>query len=141
MTLNLLLSQTKKIQVIALGRSAWEMCSELKLAHCSAPFLSLEQMRQLYISSDVYLGAIGYSMWERCAMGLPSFVVPITENQFPYAAIGEELGIHRIMTVFNETPSSLECAARRMGEKSTKLEFGLEGYLSLFERARNAISS
>ena len=139
--LHLLKSQMARTEVIALGKSAIAMCGELGLECRSEAFLGLEKMRYLYTTSDVYLGAIGYSMWERSAMGLPSFVVPIAENQKPYAEIGDKLGIHNIMTVLSEKPSVLKNLFLCMIEKTIKLKFGFEGYLSLLKEAPNGKSS
>lgn len=135
--LHLLESRKTRLEITALGRNASELCKALGLKHRSAALLNTEEMRGIYTSSDVYLGAVGYSMWERCAMGLPSFVAPITANQVPYAAVGEELGIHRIMKSCRKTPMMPSEMLKHMGEKTKKFNFSLEGYLDLFKEAQN----
>ena len=136
-TLHLLEYRRTKLEITALGSSASALCRALGREHRSVAFLSAEEMRRMYASSDVYLGAVGYSMWERCSMGLPSFVVPVAENQIPYAAVGEELGIHQIMKSSSKTPMMPSDMLGHMGEKTKKIKISLKGYLDLFKEAKN----
>lgn len=42
---------------------------------------SVNNMAELMANSDLAIGAGGSTTWERCALGLPSIVIPIAENQ------------------------------------------------------------
>ena len=44
--------------------------------HCQ-----VENMAQLMVDADLFIGAGGTTVWERCAMGLPSLVTTVAENQ------------------------------------------------------------
>ena len=50
-------------------------------------------LNYLYEISSFYVGSIGYSMWERCAKKLPSFLIPIAHNQKEYLKVAEKLGV------------------------------------------------
>jgi len=41
----------------------------------------VENMAELMIDSDLYLGAAGTTTWERCCLGLPSLVIAVASNQ------------------------------------------------------------
>ena len=43
----------------------------------------LKSLAGLIADSDLALGAGGTSTWERCALGLPSVITPVAENQLP----------------------------------------------------------
>ena len=45
---------------------------------------------QLMATADLAIGGAGTAVWERCAIGVPSIIVPIADNQLPgLRAIGE----------------------------------------------------
>ncbi|MBN8603061.1 MAG: UDP-2,4-diacetamido-2,4,6-trideoxy-beta-L-altropyranose hydrolase [Planctomycetes bacterium] len=46
---------------------------------------SLPSLCHLMIQADVAIGASGATSWERCCLGLPSYVVTLAENQEPIA--------------------------------------------------------
>lgn len=46
---------------------------------------NLPSLCELMIQADIAIGASGATNWERCCMGLPSYVVTIAENQEPIA--------------------------------------------------------
>jgi spore coat polysaccharide biosynthesis predicted glycosyltransferase SpsG len=79
----------------SLGNASADICSNLGLTFTFHDWLPPLKLKNLYADSDIYVGAIGYSMWERASMGLPSFVQPISFNQMPYLDAGIELGIHK----------------------------------------------
>lgn len=44
-------------------------------------YTSVENMAELMAGSDLAIGAAGATVWERCCLGLPSFVVVLADNQ------------------------------------------------------------
>jgi UDP-2,4-diacetamido-2,4,6-trideoxy-beta-L-altropyranose hydrolase len=54
-------------------------------------YVQVENMAELMINTDLAVGAGGSTTWERMALGLPSVVVTIAENQIPFArALSED---------------------------------------------------
>ena len=53
-----------------------------------------KELSYLLQRSDFYIGSVGYSMWERASLLVPSIVFSMAANQYPYIKVGEELGIH-----------------------------------------------
>ena len=51
-------------------------------------FRQIDNMAERMMSADLAIGAGGTTTWERCALGLPSLVAALAENQ---EAIGEEV--------------------------------------------------
>jgi spore coat polysaccharide biosynthesis predicted glycosyltransferase SpsG len=49
-------------------------------------------MARLTAEADIAVGACGSSTWERCALGLPSVMVVLADNQRPAAAAMAALG-------------------------------------------------
>jgi spore coat polysaccharide biosynthesis predicted glycosyltransferase SpsG len=119
------------VEVRCIGTAAAALCRAIDQPAHSLGWLDVVDLRQAYLDADVYLGAIGYSMWERAALLLPSFVVPIAANQLPYAATGEELGIHRVIPMASEDGWLADSFTMQTSA------FGLQangcGYLSLFQ--------
>ena len=56
--------------------------------HCQ-----VENMAALMAAADLAIGAGGTATWERCALGLPSLVVVLAENQVDLAATGSRYGL------------------------------------------------
>lgn len=54
---------------------------------------SVVDMSSLLVDSDIAIGAGGVSMWERCAMGVPSIVTAIARNQEPSSQAMGEAGL------------------------------------------------
>ena len=44
---------------------------------------NLPTLADLIISADISIGGVGTTTWERCCLGLPSFVVAVADNQKP----------------------------------------------------------
>lgn len=55
------------------------------------------RMAELMAAADLCIGAGGTSTWERCAVGLPSLVIGVAENQRPTAEALREIGAARIL--------------------------------------------
>ncbi len=119
------------VEVRCIGTAATALCSAIGQPAHSLGWLDVVDLRQAYLDADLYFGAIGYSMWERAALLLPSFVVPIAANQLSYAETGEELGIHRVISMASKDGW---LADSFMMQKSTfELQVSGCGYLSLFK--------
>jgi spore coat polysaccharide biosynthesis predicted glycosyltransferase SpsG len=84
-----------RVEVLCLGAVALDLCAAIGQPARNLGLLDTWQLKQTYLEADVYIGSVGYSMWERALLLLPSFVMPIADNQNPYVETGEELGIHR----------------------------------------------
>lgn len=41
----------------------------------------LDRIWETYLKTDLVIGAVGTSVWERCCLGVPSISIPIAENQ------------------------------------------------------------
>ena len=56
---------------------------KMELFHCASFQFhqSVENMAELMSIADLCIGAAGASSWERCCLGLPSFIVSIAQNQ------------------------------------------------------------
>ncbi len=58
--------------------------------HCQ-----VDNMAQLMSQADLALGAGGSTTWERCALGLPSLVISLADNQVAIADGVDKAGAHR----------------------------------------------
>jgi UDP-2,4-diacetamido-2,4,6-trideoxy-beta-L-altropyranose hydrolase len=58
--------------------------------HCQ-----VDNMAQLMSQADLALGAGGSTTWERCALGLPSLVISVADNQVAIADGVDKAGAHR----------------------------------------------
>ena len=47
--------------------------------------VDVKNMAQLMVESDLAIGAAGTSSWERCCLGLPTFLIVVAENQWDNA--------------------------------------------------------
>jgi len=55
------------------------------------------EMAKLMGQADLAIGAGGTTMWERCAMGLPSLVITVAGNQVPSTAAMADQGLLRYL--------------------------------------------
>lgn len=55
----------------------------------------VRDMAALMTAADLYVGAAGSTTWERCCLGLPSFVITVAENQVRPVKDLEEAGVLR----------------------------------------------
>jgi UDP-2,4-diacetamido-2,4,6-trideoxy-beta-L-altropyranose hydrolase len=65
------------------------------------------EMAMLMGQADLAIGAGGTTMWERCAMGLPSLVVTVAENQVPSTAAMACEGLLRYLGSSTEVSQSM----------------------------------
>lgn len=54
--------------------------------------VDVEDMTQLYLAADLAVGAAGTAAWERCALGLPTLMLTVADNQRAGAEALVELG-------------------------------------------------
>ena len=70
---------------IILGESAPNVAlveAKAKALSCSVQVLrNVTNMAEIMSSSDLCIGAAGSTSWERCCLGLPSFILVIADNQ------------------------------------------------------------
>lgn len=74
---------------VVMGRSAPHLGRVRALAAASPVpchvLTDVPDMHNLMAAADLAIGAIGGTAWERCALGLPSLMLAIAENQVPGA--------------------------------------------------------
>ncbi|WPB87457.1 UDP-2,4-diacetamido-2,4,6-trideoxy-beta-L-altropyranose hydrolase [Sediminicoccus rosea] len=56
-----------------------------------------DRLPYLMVAADLALGAAGTTTWERCALGLPSLIVLLADNQIGVSACVERLGAARVL--------------------------------------------
>jgi len=56
--------------------------------HCQ-----VDNMAELMVQTDLAIGAGGTATWERCAMGIPSIVLAVADNQKELAEVGARNGL------------------------------------------------
>lgn len=72
-----------------------------------------EGLARLMASADLAIGGAGVTAWERCALGLPSLVLVLAENQRPGALALDEAGAAR---VFEPDATGMQGLARAVEE-------------------------
>lgn len=75
---------------------------DMLAARCDAlPNVSLQcnisNMAQLMASADLAIGAAGTATWERCATGLPAFMLSVADNQVEIAKGVDSIGAQRYL--------------------------------------------
>lgn len=70
--------------------------------HCQ-----IDNMAELMAKADLAIGAGGTTTWERCALGVPSLVIAVAENQVELAACGSEHGLFFYMGTGENVTSQL----------------------------------
>lgn len=72
------------IRVVLGASSPWinEVTKQAKaIRHKTIVYTNVSNMAELLAKSDVAIGAAGSSSWERCAMGVPSVLFELADNQ------------------------------------------------------------
>jgi len=69
---------------------------------------NVENMEVLIFDADLAIGAAGISCWERCALGLPSLIYVVAENQQKNASALELLGAAMVWNSLQELKSNIE---------------------------------
>lgn len=74
------------------------ICKEKIQSFCTANdgfryHCQVDNMAELMTAADLAIGAGGATTWERCSVGLPSFVTVLAENQLELAETGARQGL------------------------------------------------
>lgn len=69
--------------------------------------VNVNNMAQLMAESDLAIGAAGSTSWERCCLGLPTFIVVLAENQRNVAAALEQSGCVKSLDSIDAIPVTL----------------------------------
>lgn len=77
--------------------------------------VGVSNMAELMAHSDLAIGAAGGSAWERCALGLPSMVLVLAENQQSGAAALQHAGAAVVVYKINEMRDFLMALIRTAG--------------------------
>lgn len=99
---------------------------EVESLAAQRPFIELIEPRphlaELIAEADLALGAGGTTTWERCALGLPSIVTAVAENQIrPCEALAETGAIHYLGHRAEVTEADLCLALASFLEDETRL--------------------
>ena len=70
-------------------------------------------MAQLMAEADLAIGGVGVTTWERCALGLPTLMIPIAENQWPLAKHMASINAAKLCEKLHEIASDVENLLRR----------------------------
>lgn len=70
-----------------------DVCAQAqRMKHETQVIVNAGNMAELMANSDLAIGAVGSTCWERCCMGLPTLQVVLADNQREVAAILAETG-------------------------------------------------
>lgn len=84
-----------RITVVMGPHAPWLQEVQAQAARMAVPTLvraGVHDMARLMTESDLAIGAGGGTSWERCCLGIPSFVFCLAQNQFEMAATLQESG-------------------------------------------------
>ena len=85
------------------------------------------KMAELMLKADLAIGAVGSTTWERCAMGLPSIVLVLAENQRKVAKDLDAAGVLiSLGDAYNVTKPILSQAIKKItadNKKRAELSF------------------
>jgi UDP-2,4-diacetamido-2,4,6-trideoxy-beta-L-altropyranose hydrolase len=71
-------------------------------------FVGVDNMAELMAKSDLAIGAVGGTAWERCSLGLPSVVLVLAKNQLPGAVALQKAGAAVVMETQQQIMSFIE---------------------------------
>lgn len=76
-------SSIEKITVVLGETAAWkdevaQLCQDVD---CASLIVGSDEISQLLLEHDICIGAAGSSAWERCALGLPTLIMALFDNQ------------------------------------------------------------
>lgn len=66
-----------------------KFCSQKRNIKCH---IGVDQMAELMDQADLAIGSAGTTVWEQCALGLPSLIIPVAKNQLRNAELLEKNG-------------------------------------------------
>lgn len=96
--------------------------------------VGINNVAEVLASSDLVIGAVGGSAWERCALGVPTLMVVLAENQRPgaMALAHEEAGllIGEVNEIESELPRLMAelCSPQKLRDLSVKAASLTDGY-------------
>lgn len=99
-----------RITVVMGLHAPWLQEVQVQAARMSVPTLvrvGVDDMARLMTASDLAIGAGGGTSWERCCLGLPSFVLCLAQNQLEIAATLQRSGAAIATTSAGETTQFL----------------------------------
>lgn len=83
---------------------------------------NVADMSRRMARADMSIGAAGTTTWERCALGLPSVVVALAENQEAIGREAERTGVARYLGHYrNVTSEDVELAVEELVSSPSKL--------------------
>lgn len=100
-----------KITVILGPHAPWLTQVRRKATEMPWPtevLINTNQMARLMAESDLSIGGAGTTAWERCALGLPSFVFVLAENQRAGAESLQQHGAAMVLNDVKELKSLLD---------------------------------
>ena len=105
-------------------------CSSLSnIIYCE----QVNDMAARMASADLAVGAGGTTTWERCAVGLPSLVISVAENQVSIAREVEQLGIGKYLG------SAEDVTVAQIMDEIERLQENPEMLLSMRQKAQDLV--
>lgn len=99
------LPKTCRISVVMGARAPWlrKIQSQAETMPYRTEVLSgIFNMAEVMTAADLAIGAAGSTSWERCCLGLPSFMFVLAENQRGAAKALEDYGCARLLGSFTD---------------------------------------
>lgn len=104
------LPQDLCITVVMGINAPWIKQVQTQVANMSCPaevLVGVNNMAQLMAESDLAIGAAGGTAWERCCLGLPSFILVLAENQRAGAISLQDAGAASFLIPPQNAPQAL----------------------------------
>lgn len=104
-----------QITVVLGANSSWiarmkEVAKGMRVA--TNVFVDVKDMAGLMLESDLAIGGAGSTSWERCCLGLPSFVIILAENQRYGSEALESAGAAMVIKKLSELESFFNFSLR-----------------------------
>lgn len=112
---------------IVLGSSAPHLqevrARAASMRYCSSVTIDANDMAERMCKADLSIGAAGSTSWERCCLGLPTFLVVTAPNQGSVAGALKSAGAVEIIDLESDWKSRLLCtfAGNRLSETLQKM--------------------
>lgn len=106
--INALLPSKLKITVVMGVHAPWlkQVCEQAKqMPWTTQVLVGVSNMAEVMANNDLAIGAAGGTAWERCALGLPSLILILAENQVKSARALHKIGAAVAMKSVSELPS------------------------------------
>lgn len=107
---NDLLSMDVLSEIHVVVSNAYRWTKELSSISSSklSVYVSPDHVSQIMLRCDIAIGASGGMSWERCSMGLPSFIINFAENQSDIAEYLSTLGLASVGRLNNNLYENLQ---------------------------------